>query len=56
MRVAHGRHEQLHKTWLQFKLDFAAAHRELRLSNQTAQQRYAAHIVDKSQVISPNTH
>jgi hypothetical protein len=26
------------KTWLQFKLDFAAAHREFRLTNQTAQQ------------------
>jgi hypothetical protein len=26
------------KTWLQFKLDFATAHREFRLTNQTAQQ------------------
>jgi hypothetical protein len=26
------------KTWLQFKLDFAATHREFRLTNQTAQQ------------------
>jgi hypothetical protein len=26
------------KTWLQFKLGFAAAHREFRLTNQTAQQ------------------
>jgi hypothetical protein len=26
------------KTWLQLKLDFAAAHREFRLTNQTAQQ------------------
>jgi phage shock protein A len=26
------------KTWAQFKLDFATAHREFRLTNQTAQQ------------------
>jgi chromosome segregation ATPase len=26
------------KTWAQFKLDFATAHREFRLANQTAQQ------------------
>jgi hypothetical protein len=26
------------KTWAQFKIDFAAAHREFRLTNQTAQQ------------------
>jgi hypothetical protein len=26
------------KTWVQFKLDFATAHREFRLTNQTAQQ------------------
>jgi hypothetical protein len=26
------------KTWAQFKIDFATAHRELRLTNQTAQQ------------------
>jgi hypothetical protein len=26
------------KTWMQFKLDFAAAHREFRLTNKTAQQ------------------
>jgi hypothetical protein len=26
------------KTWMQFKLDFAAAHREFHLTNQTAQQ------------------
>jgi hypothetical protein len=26
------------KRWLQFKLDFAAAHREFRLTNQTDQQ------------------
>jgi hypothetical protein len=25
------------KTWVQFKLDFATAHREFRLTNQTAQ-------------------
>jgi hypothetical protein len=26
------------KTWAQFKIDFATAHREFRLTNQTAQQ------------------
>jgi hypothetical protein len=26
------------KTWAQFKLDFATAHREFRLTNQTAHQ------------------
>jgi hypothetical protein len=26
------------KTWVQFKIDFATAHREFRLTNQTAQQ------------------
>jgi hypothetical protein len=30
--------EIMDKTWLQFKLDFAMAHREFRLTNQTSQQ------------------
>jgi hypothetical protein len=37
--VAHGNRERLlEKTWAQFKIDFATAHREFRLTNQTAQQ------------------
>jgi flagellar biosynthesis/type III secretory pathway protein FliH len=37
--VARGNRERLRgKTWAQFKIDFATAHREFRLTNQTAQQ------------------
>jgi hypothetical protein len=35
-----------HKTWLQFKIDFAAVHREFCLPNQTAQQ-YGFHSANK---------
>jgi phage shock protein A len=39
MRVGRGNPERLPgKTWAQFKLDFATAHREFRLTNQSAQQ------------------
>jgi hypothetical protein len=37
--VAHGNPEQLpEKAWAQFKIDFANAHREFRVTNHTAQQ------------------
>jgi flagellar biosynthesis/type III secretory pathway protein FliH len=37
--VARGNQERLlEKTWAQFKIDFATAHCEFRLTNQTAQQ------------------
>jgi hypothetical protein len=39
MPVARGNRERLRgKTWAQFKIDFTTAHREFRLTNQTAQQ------------------
>jgi hypothetical protein len=41
------------KTWAQFKIDFATAHREFRLTNQTAQQSgfHSANMMIKQETV-----